>query len=998
MRLTALLYPYFQTPSILPYTFKEKNGVEIKELKDVIISRNLQRGIWQDLTAVYDSYWDAFEGRTEGRGEPCPFCGGTNRFKLKENKDNPREIVAFCRQKCFDGKHTADLFTAIQKSHNTDKSGAKKMVEDWLIQRGYIAGTKRGATIPQTIPADAAEHDPHDPADPTDGRNMIPPIRATIPQATPGARYYWRLGDDGGILVEVRTETADGKKIFQRRYAAGTFSDPGKGAAGVYIAGAATSEPEPPADFKRRISDLWSDAKKSADVYIVEGCKKAEFLRVATGAPVLTLGSSTNSTATNWATIAARLNQGSRIVIFADNDKPGRKAATGALEAFNAAGFKKLYTVEFAKHEPTAEFSGIDDSYDVANWIEEGRDVSTLLDASNGYIHGFSFFSLHSDAIIQAAEARRGDLEEWALVSGEGEITSEEARENDRFKAILDDMPEPFIKTIKECATGFDVNMILVASTEMTFWGGWIGRNRARMRVRGREVDTLVHTAGVGDSGTGKSPLMDMLAEPILDIQRNERARNGAARKRLFYLEKDLEKLTKERSEILKGGDGEALKEIEKKIDAKKEVIDALKAAPQTYIQSVASPQGVITKLDRNAKAARAQKRNPPGSIIYTSEGQRVYGARLGSRQTADEWGIWNGISEGGINNAETKDDAIKDKEYSYSAGICVSIQGTSCNWIRDKELIGNGFTNRSNWVYLDYRYGVNPNYADPDNLGARRRLLEASYEWQGATFYASDELDAAYREWLKENKLRADEYRRRGDKAGAAFLRKNEKQVLRIALNLHIARQFWELVKNDTRDFTQWRRLGRRERLQDAPELLKELETAENYDATKYDAKSGETFPGSRTNWNPIITADERAQTNPRLIVPLEEFELACRIVKELEIERGRCLGIVVYETDKTKEIRLDNYADAVQTILGKAEEKAKERYEIPADLDAETLERLNELKVKGVHVATRRELAQGCRRYKTKTNQERIDAELAARGLALNLGPRIAFIEYAE
>ena len=96
-------------------------------MKELIISRNLQRGIWQDLTAVYDSYWDAFEGRTEGRGELCPFCGGTNRFKLKENKNDPREIVAFCRQKCFDGKMTADLFDAIQKSQNTDASGAKKM-------------------------------------------------------------------------------------------------------------------------------------------------------------------------------------------------------------------------------------------------------------------------------------------------------------------------------------------------------------------------------------------------------------------------------------------------------------------------------------------------------------------------------------------------------------------------------------------------------------------------------------------------------------------------------------------------------------------------------------------------------------------------------------------------------------------------------------------------------------------------------------------------------
>ena len=830
------------------------------------------------------------------------------------------------------------------------------------------------------------------------GLNMTP---KKVESLTLPAQYYWKM-DDGNIYVEIRTDAPNGKKfIIPKMYKEGEYINPGAGVH-CYIAGVMTNTKKPPQDLEQRLGDLWTQAAESPVIYIVEGCKKAEILHNASGVPVLTLGSSSNSTAANWAPIASRLNRDAQIIVFSDNDKVGRKAAENALGAFHAAEFKNLSLVDFAKHEPTPTFPGIDDKYDIADWLKEGRDLAFLLDTANGFIRGFNLFYVESyrDAILKAAETRRECVEEWELVSGEGETTNEKAHSKDRFEEIVDKLPEPIAESVKECATGFNVNQIVVASLELTTFGGWYGRNRANMRVLGRNVDPLIHSCCVGDSGAGKSPLMNMLTDPIKIIQEDERALSSAARKRLFYLEEDLKERMKERRELYKSGDAAGLKRVEGEIDAIREKISAAKVDSQTYLMKAASPQGIIRLLDRNAKSARAQKRTPPGAIIYGTEGQRIYNARLGSRSTADEWGIWNDIADGGINNAETKDDSTTNKEYSYSGAFCTGIQGTSCNWIRDIELLGNGFSNRTNWVYLDYRYGINPNFADADKLEKRRRVIEASYEWQGATFQPNDELKSEFKNWLENNKLRADAYRRRGDKAGAAYLLKNEIQVLRIALNIHITRQFWELVKDDTREFKQWRRLGRRERMKNAglDDLLKELETAEGYDAGQYDATANELFPGSFHYWDEFIQEDGVKIQNPRLIVPTSELELAAKIVRELEIERSRCLGIVAYESDKTRELKIGKFDAAIKLVLAKAEEKAEIRYDIPADLDAENLERFKELGVKGVHIIPRRILAQQCRPYKTKTLQELIDPELKERGLIIDLGARIAFIEYAE
>ena len=833
------------------------------------------------------------------------------------------------------------------------------------------------------------------------------------------ARYFHRLNpqtENAYTIKRFWDDTAK-KKTF-RPINQETDRD-GKPIHAPYIAGGETDGNRPPKD---RLTQLWSDVYKARRLYIVEGEKCAESLKNALKTPdldgaVLTMGSCDLAThwgdSDSWAAYLKKKNPKAEIIVFSDNDKPGRKAASETAEAFYNAGFKNVSIVDLATHKPSEKFPGGDDKYDIADWIDEGRDVASLLDVKNGFIRKHDPYNSRQfwDAILQAAETRRGDLEIWELVAGDG------AQGLDGFGDILEELPAPLADTVRECATGFNIDPITVLSSDLTVLGGWVGKKRADMRVDGRDIDALVHTTGVGDSGSGKTPLTTLLVAPILEMMLDEKTRTGAAGKRLFYHKEDLNSLMRARREAYKSDDKEELKNIEEKIDALREIIAALEAPAQTYLMKAASPQGVIRTLDRNAKAARAQRRNAPGAIVYTSEGQRIYNARLGSRQTADEWGVYCAIMDGDINNAETKDDATPDKEYAVSAAFCISSQGTSCNWIRDVELTGNGLANRVNWVYLDYQYGINPDFADAEKLDKRRRLIEALYEWQGATFYASEELTKAYSEWRNENKLRADKFHKRGDKATVAYLLKNEKQVLRIALILHIVRQFWGLIENDTRDFTQWRRLGRRERLSDAPKLLKELETAENYDASKYDAlKHGETFPGSLQYWQEYATDGN----NPRLIVPLSEFELAKKIIKRLEAARARCLGIIRYETDKTREIRLDNYSDAVSDIQAKAKEKAETGYAFPKklddepleqflernaetlekfhDLDAETLGQFNALGVKGVYIVPRRVLAQQCTQYKTKTKQEEIDPELEARGLALFIGASLAFIEYAD
>ena len=114
------------------------------------------------------------------------------------------------------------------------------------------------------------------------------------------------------------------------------------------------------------------------------------------------------------------------------------------------------------------------------------------------------------------------------------------------------------------------------------------------------------------------------------------------------------------------------------------------------------------------------------------------------------------------------------------------------------------------------------------------------------------------------------------------------------------------------------------------------------------------------------------------------------------MEKERARSLGVLVYETDRDKETKTEKYESAVQRVLAAAEKKKEKRWEVPADLPGSEL--FDALGVAGVHIVPRRILAQTSRPYNTKRKQEFIDAELAARGLAVDMGGKIAFIEYEE
>ena len=114
--------------------------LNIKDLKHVIRANNLDETLFKELANVPQSAFDSARGRKEGAGEPCPYCGGNDRFKVKNEYDGT--FLLFCRRGCFNGKMNADLFDAISKARNVGLSDARKIVEDYLITHGYVTGYK----------------------------------------------------------------------------------------------------------------------------------------------------------------------------------------------------------------------------------------------------------------------------------------------------------------------------------------------------------------------------------------------------------------------------------------------------------------------------------------------------------------------------------------------------------------------------------------------------------------------------------------------------------------------------------------------------------------------------------------------------------------------------------------------------------------------------------------------------------------------------------------
>ena len=304
--------------------------IDVAELKDFVARRGLVRDVLRDVAGIPDEILDS-----PRREHPCPKCGGSTRCRLVDVDAG----AVFCSH-C--GRNNGDFIATVRWALD-DCDFAVAL--DAIAER--VGFRSNEISAPPT------------------------PNRAASPEAETVYSYFdaenverWRVR---------RLDFADGRKTFRQE----RFEN------GGWVASLAV-DPESgkkivPVPY--RLPEIRSFGV--AEIYVVEGEECADSLNDlfrSVGAPrvATTLAGGSNS-APNWAFAARYLPGALPVVVLADADEPGRKAAAKTFEILRREG-RDVSVVEFA---PPPTFRG--KGFDVADWLAdrraEGLSAAEIFDA-----------------------------------------------------------------------------------------------------------------------------------------------------------------------------------------------------------------------------------------------------------------------------------------------------------------------------------------------------------------------------------------------------------------------------------------------------------------------------------------------------------------------------------------------------------------------------------------------------------------------------------------
>ena len=507
------------------------------ELKDFIRSHHLQSEILRDLCGVPLEIIDAAQNGSK-REFPCPKCGGKTRFRIYDLERGSVGCSHCCKNK-DDG--SGDIIGAVKWAKGlADADEAKQELEKWLIDRGYLNATQKhrqgGYKLTKTTKT-TREHYADETL--TMDAQGLEYANKRVSHAPEPDRYFHYLNPKTGNYSTIKRYW-DSKKNEKSFYPVLQETDAnGKTVHVPYVAGGETGNENVPKDALKR---FWDDVFTTPRLYIVEGEKCAEALNNAVkstpydGAS-LTMGASGLAHLwTNWAPFLKRKNPTAEVVIFADNDKPGRKAANETANAFHAAKFEKISVVDFSQDRDR------DDGYDVADYLAEGNDVALLLDDANGFIMPY-------DDRLFFASLADNEIDEKAAI--ENRYKRELSREERRLRLELENESltsfdfkrlqnrTSFFDYALSLADKYDVDPMTELFPFLTLFVNFTGQKIAvhEPLIHNRLKQMLfprLCTVLLGSSNSGKSPIIKENAiVPIeeIEIEENvrlaERQRNG---------------------------------------------------------------------------------------------------------------------------------------------------------------------------------------------------------------------------------------------------------------------------------------------------------------------------------------------------------------------------------------------------------------------------------------------------------------------------------------
>ncbi len=400
---------------------------------------------------------------------PCPKCGGTDRFRCLDAATG----ALFCNQ-CFNAKN-GDGFAAIQWLTGWTFPEALQAVAESLNLPGSRNGHATNGKARGSAAKPKAKTSSNGKAkldDTAKGKPFATADKAKVVCVAgmrkggyePGGEweYYDAAGEP--VALVLRFDKPDGSKEFRpvSLHDGGWFIKAPPGLWPLYNLPAVIT---------------------AATVYVCEGEKTAEAARSLGLVAVTSMNGALSPDKTDWTPLA-----GKNVVILPDNDEPGRKYAAAV-----AAILAKVSPSPVVK---IVELPKLTEGDDLVEWI-----------------------AAHGDAA--EPDAMRHELE--ALADAVDTIKPERPEPLvERFEPFpVDALPEPVRSFVVAGAKSLGCDESFIALPVLAMLGAAIGNTRRLLVKRGWTEPPILWTVIIGNSGSCKSPAIELALKPVKDRQRD---------------------------------------------------------------------------------------------------------------------------------------------------------------------------------------------------------------------------------------------------------------------------------------------------------------------------------------------------------------------------------------------------------------------------------------------------------------------------------------------
>ena len=765
----------------------------IADLKATVRAHGLQAEVLRELCGVPQEVIDAAEGRKEGPGHPCPYCGGHDRFKIK---DFDRDMRIFCRKgdtckhKCFGGKKNGDEIDLIMKYNNlADKGKAARKLEELLIDRGYISEprqTKNGGYHLYKTTTTKTKQAPKHSADETltltasgieyeDDNVSRRPIKTT---------FFHRLNPKTNFISTFRRDDFDAPKPGNKKTSWVRLEKDAQWASvyAPYIAGSATATNNPPKDALERLLD---DAYHATRLYITEGEKCAEALKNAVKSTpydgaVMTMGASDLANRwPNWATLLKRKNPNARITIFADNDACGRKAANETASAFHAAGYRNIEIIYLAKLPNGADAPK---AYDVADWLEEAS-ILPLFEQARPYDALADEFRKR---LINALTIRKDHALRLERAKAEREALGFDYRD-DNAAFPIEVVPAPYLTALEQLSTKYRVPLGVCNFFLDDILSATIGAYKCEIHVSDDVYNDQLSGIVVGRSGTGKSKVIRellKLVQPFQDVLSNK----------FMELVNREERLEKELEDALAGDSSEeAIALIKKKLRIIGEVKPSFVVSDFTSVASLRT----IGSINCNIFEIMGIPLN--GMFLYFDDALKLLATAgtttLDATTSANLKGIF-ALSDFDLNHSDKVSDKGRSKieRDRIAASVLFLIQQKTFKAWSSDNIVGTGAIQRQRLFFCDRArhdksYPVNPCAQYRAALEPIGELFAQGWNWTGGKIEATQDYQDAYTTWFNDAESLKDDLLDRGEEFLEGWVSKRQGDVHAEAFLSHVKR-----------------------------------------------------------------------------------------------------------------------------------------------------------------------------------------------------------------